>query len=105
MTTIAYPLRIPAELVEVARLRASEEYVDQSTSLRQMLRMGAEDYVLELLAKGRVSIGRAAELLATSVYDVMRLAREKNVELGAAMPQEAAAAKTAEKLFKRKSRR
>jgi predicted HTH domain antitoxin len=42
---------------------------------------------LGLLAEGRVSVGRAAELLQTSVRDVMRLAEQRGVEIGATAEQ------------------
>ena len=100
MNSVAYPLRIPRELVGVAKLRASEEYVDQATALRQMLRKGAEEYVLELLKEGRISVGKAAELLNESIYHVTLAAKKRGVQLGATMEQEAKAAETARKLLK-----
>jgi len=77
-----YPLRIPENLVTLARLCSSEEHVNQSTALKQLLYTGAENYTLELLRKGRISISRAAELLDRTIYDIHRLAKEKNIELG-----------------------
>jgi len=78
-----YPLRVPENLIALARLRSSEEHVNQSTALKQLLYAGAENYVLKLLEKGRISIGKAAELLDRSIYDIYRLANERNIELGA----------------------
>ncbi|MBI3587727.1 UPF0175 family protein [Candidatus Micrarchaeota archaeon] len=101
MNAVAYPLRIPQELIDLARIRAEEEYVDQATALRQMLRAGAEDYVLHLVKDGRISSGKAAELLGQSMYDVIRLARKRGMELGATPEQEANASKTAEKLARK----
>ena len=59
-----YPVRIPKHLLELADLRAAEEQIDRSTALRQLLHAGALGYVLDVLAKGRISLSKAAELLA-----------------------------------------
>ena len=93
-----YPLRIPENLITLARLRSTEEHITQSTALKQLLYAGAEDYVLELLNKGRISIGKAAELLNKSIYDIYRLAKKRNIELGATETYYQKAKKTAKKL-------
>lgn len=102
MTTVAYPLRIPEEIMTLAKLRAKEEYVDQSTALRQLLYAGAEEYVLNLVEKGQISIGRAAELLKVSIYDIHELAQKHNVEIGATLEQMKESEKTLQRLLKKK---
>lgn len=97
MKTISYPLRIPKELVELAALRSKEEYVDQSTALRQLLHLGAEEYVLEIVSSGRISIGKAAELLRISIYDIYKLAEKHKMKLGGTVEQEMKSKKTAKK--------
>ena len=87
METISYPLRIPEEIVALAKLRSKEEYVDQSTALRQLLYIGAEEYILTLVEAGRISVGRAAEMLKVSVQDIYRLAEKHGVQLGATSEQ------------------
>lgn len=98
METIPYPLRIPEEVVTVARLRAKEEYVDQSTALRQLLYIGTEEYVLHLIEAGRISLGRAAELLKISIQDIYRLAEKHGVRLGATAEQQRKSRETMKKL-------
>ncbi|MBI2076294.1 MAG: hypothetical protein HYT72_03555 [Candidatus Aenigmarchaeota archaeon] len=97
MKTVSYPLRIPKEIVELAALRSKEEYVDQSTALRQLLHLGAEEYVLEIVSLGRISIGKAAELLKVSVYDVCKLAEKHGVKLGGTVEQGMKSRKAAKK--------
>ena len=97
MKTISYPLRIPKEIIELAALRSKEEYTDQSTALRQLLHLGAEEYILELVSSGRMSVGRSAELLNTTVYDIYRLAEKHGVELGGTAEQYIKSRKTAGK--------
>ena len=78
-----YPLRVPENLLELAEAKGRTERTDRSTALRQLLYAGAEEYVMELLLEGRVSSGKAAEILDTSVHRVHELAREHSVEAGA----------------------
>ncbi len=100
MNSVSYPLRISEEIMALARLRAREEYVDQSTALRQLLYSGAEEYVLNLVEKGRISIGKAAELLNTAMHDIYRLAEKHNVRLGATEEQQRKSEATLKKLLK-----
>ena len=100
MTTKAYPLRIPEDILALSRLRAQEEHLDQSTALRQFLHVGAEEYVLGLVAEGRISIGKAAELLKRTIYDVQHIAQKHGIQLGATPEQARKSRETAKKLFK-----
>lgn len=95
----AYPLRIPDGIVDLARVRSAEEHVDQSTALRQLLHMGAEEYVLSLIEQGRLSVGRAAELLKISVYDIYNVAEKHNIKLGGTSEQQTKSIKTAKKIL------
>lgn len=99
MATIAYPLRIPEEILNLSRLRAQEQHFDQTTALRQFLHFGAEKYILELLSEGRISIGRAAELLKATIYDIQQLARRNNVQLGPTTQQMEKSRETAKHLL------
>jgi len=94
-----YPLRIPENLITLAQLRYREEHINQSTALKQLLYTGAESYILELLRKGRISIGKAAELLDTPIYEIYRLANERNIELGATETQYRKSKEIAKKLI------
>ncbi|MDP3766334.1 MAG: hypothetical protein Q8R04_07520 [Nanoarchaeota archaeon] len=44
--------------------------------------MQAEKYLLKLCSQGRVSIGKVAEILHKSIYDLQESARKKGIELG-----------------------
>ena len=98
MATVSYPLRIPEEILALSKLRSKEEYVDQSTAIRQLLYMRAQEYVLRLVESGRISAGTAAELLKTSVQDVHRLAGKHGLRLGATVEQQGKSAETMRKL-------
>jgi predicted HTH domain antitoxin len=98
MSTKPYALRLPKGLLELAELKSKADRTDKATALRQWLYAGAEEYVLKLLSEGRLTIGRAAELLEMSIHDVQRLAQEHGIELGATANQYHEARKTAERL-------
>lgn len=87
MKTMPYPIRLPKHLLELADLRAEDEQVDRSTALRQLLYAGATGYVLELLRKGRISLSKAAELLACSTPAIVQKSQERGVVLGATLEQ------------------
>ena len=98
METISYPLRIPNKILELAKIRAREEYIDKSTALRQMLYFGAEEYLLNLVESGRISIGKAAELLGNTIQDMQRLAEKHNIKLGPTIEQHKKSIATLKKL-------
>ncbi len=84
MDAVSYPLQIPKNVMTLVNLRTEEEHVDESTALMQLLFMGAQDYVIELYKQGRISLGRAADLLGVSTFDVIAIARERGIRIGAA---------------------
>ncbi|MEF8799256.1 MAG: hypothetical protein V5A79_07570 [Candidatus Bipolaricaulota bacterium] len=81
----------------MAEARSKEEKVDKSTALRQLMYEGAEQYVLELISEGRLSVSRGAEILNQSVHEIYRLAKKKNVEIGATEEQYEKGKETGEK--------
>lgn len=87
MTTRLYPLRIPDGVLRLAELRSQEERTDKTIALRQWLYAAAEDYALQQLAAGRLTLSHAAELLDLSVYDLQRKAQERGIALGATAEQ------------------
>lgn len=100
MTTKSYPLRISEDILAISDLRAEDEHLDRSTALRQFLHIGAEEYVLELVEDGRISIGRAAELLQTTIYDIQRIAKKHGVPLSSTPEQAKKSRETTNRLFR-----
>jgi hypothetical protein len=86
-STKVVPLRIPKNLDALAALSAQAQYTDKATALRQWLHQGAAHYVVGLVSEGRVSMGRAAELLDLTVFDLYRFAEAHGIELGASDEQ------------------
>jgi hypothetical protein len=104
MKTKSVPLRIPELIDELAAICGKEQHIDKAAALRQWLYRGAEDYVLKLLSEARISIGRAAEILDTSIYDIHRMAEARGIELGATDEQRQESRKVAAQLIARAKR-
>lgn len=99
MASKPYPLRIPENLLSLVDSKAREDRTDRSTALRQLLYAGAEDYVIELLKRGRISASRAAELLDVSLYKVHELIRERGAEAASGSEEHDRGRKTAGRLL------
>ena len=76
------PLRIEEEILKLADMRSRDEHTTKTAAIKQFLYSGAEEYVLRLCSQGRISIGKSAEILHKSVYDLQESARIKGIELG-----------------------
>lgn len=81
------PLRIPENLDDLAAISAREQHTDKAVALRQWMHEGAAHFLLNLVAEGRVSMGRAAEMLDVPIFDLYRLAETHGIELGASEEQ------------------
>lgn len=79
---IVQPLRIEDDIISIVELKSREEHVNKTTAIKQFLYSGIEEYLLKLCSQGRISIGKTAEILKRSIYDVQELARKKNIKLG-----------------------
>jgi len=85
--TQVQPLRIEESILELAELKSKEEHTNKTTAIKQFLYSGAEDYLLKLCSQGRISIGKASEILHKSIYDLQEIAKEKGIELGTTLKE------------------
>ena len=83
MAAKSVPLRIPEELVELLDVHTRELRSDRASVLRQWLWQSAEKATVALVGEGKLSIGRASELLDRSIQDIYRIAQDSGIELGA----------------------
>ncbi len=83
MTARPTALRIPEELLQLADLQSREQRTDRASILRQWMYQGAEVFALRMVSQGRLTIGRAAELLDRTHEDLYRIASSHEIELGA----------------------
>ncbi|MAF99205.1 MAG: hypothetical protein CMH61_01190 [Nanoarchaeota archaeon] len=100
---VVYPLKLKEEIMPIIELKSKEDHTNKSIVLKQMIYQSLEDYVVRLCSRGRLSVGKAAEVLDMSVYDIHRVAREKGLSLTASDEQRAKSRNVLDKLVKKKS--
>lgn len=93
------PLRIEENILKVAELKSQEEHTSRTTAIKQFLYSGVEEYLLKQCSQGRISIGKAAEILHKSIYDLQETAKQKGIELGITEKEYLEGKKIAEKLI------
>lgn len=99
--TIVQPVRLSEKLKPLIELKSREEHLSKSVVIRKFVYEKLEDYALDLCNRGRLSIGKAAELLDTTIYDLLEKAKGKGIVLSAAEDAHEESRKTVEKLVKK----
>lgn len=64
-------VRFPEELFKVIEHRARQEKIDESTAIRQLLALGAEEYAVELFRQGKITLNEAAELAGVTLRQMV----------------------------------
>ena len=85
--TIVYPIKLKDEIMPLIELKSREEHTNKSIVLKQFLYKGLQDYIIDLVNKGRLSAGKAAEILDLSIYDIHEIAKLKGLSLSATKEQ------------------
>lgn len=82
-TMKAISARVPDDLEEELEAYLEAEQLDRSTAVRKLLAEGLatwrKEHAIRTLDAGEVTFGRAAELAGMSVWDLARLAEERDV--------------------------
>ncbi|MAG19804.1 hypothetical protein CL618_00010 [archaeon] len=97
---VVYPLKLEDEIMPVIELKSKEEHTNKSIVLKQLIYKSLSDYVVKLCGRGRLSVGKAAEILNVSIYDIHDIARTKGIKLTASEEQVQKSAKTVKKILK-----
>ena len=84
----AKALRLPDDLLEIVQYAVKREKLDEPTTLRKFLWMGAEKYIAESYGRGKITLREAARILGIS----SREALEQFWEMGVTGNVEAAEA-------------
>ena len=84
---IVYPIKLKDEIMPLIELKSREERTNKSIVLKQFLYKGLQDYIIDLVNKGRLSAGKAAEILDLSIYDIHEIAKLKGLRLSATKEQ------------------
>ena len=99
------PLRVPESLDDLAALIAQIRYTDKATAYRQWLHEGAALHALQLVSEGRISIGKAAELLDLSIYDLHAIMEKYGLKVGPTADQRRRSHEMVDKLLAGKKER
>lgn len=79
-------VRLSKETLEEVDRLAERLKTDRSEALRRFIERGLReariDFALDLLRKGKVSMGRAAEMAGITLYEMIDLAREQRIPSG-----------------------
>ena len=85
--TVVYPMKLKDEIMPLIELKSKEERTNKAIVLKQLLYKGLEDYAIRLVSRGKLTIGKAAEILDLSIYDVQEIAKSKGLKLSATIEQ------------------
>lgn len=84
---IVYPMKLKDEIIPIIELKSKEEHTNKAIVLKQLIYGGIEEYVIKLCANGRLSVGKAAEILDLSIYDIHEKAKKQGIKLTATEEQ------------------
>ena len=78
-------LTMPQELLDKSEKIAKEKSEDRSTTMRELLRLGIKQYLIEkgvaLYSEGKVSLEKASEISEVSIWKFMDILRDKKIPL------------------------
>ena len=80
---IVYPLKLKEEIMPIIDLKSKEEHTNKSIVLKQLIYQSLEEYMINLCANRRLSVGKVAEILDISIYDIHKIANKKGIKLTA----------------------
>ncbi len=69
----AKALRLPDNLLDAVKFAEKKEKLDEPTTLRKFLRIGAERYVADSYARGETTLREAAEVLDITTREALEL--------------------------------
>ena len=85
--TIVYPIKLKDDIMPLIELKSREEHTNKAIVLKQFLYQGLKNYAIDLISRGRLSVGKAAEILDLSIYEIHDIAKSKGVKLSATKEQ------------------
>ncbi len=92
---------IPRNIDMILNQRSREEHIDTISVLKQMIREGAELYLINQYSDGKISKGKLAELLDLDMYEVNELLEKYHVKASISYKRFTRGIKIAEESVKR----
>ena len=81
-------VHLTENLLKGVSYRAKLEDVDESTAIRQFIKLGVMWYVVELYKMGKITLGEAAELSGVSLRRMLDILAEHGVKGNVRMNQQ-----------------
>jgi len=75
----AKALRLPDNLLDAIKFAEKREKLDEPTTLRKFLRLGAEKYVADSYARGDISLREAAKVLDITAREALELLADMGI--------------------------
>ena len=81
-------VHLTEDILKGVSYRAKLEDVDESTAIRQFIKLGVMWYVVELYKSGKITLGEAAELSGVSLRRMLDILAEHGVKGNVRMNQQ-----------------
>ena len=81
-------VNLTEDILKGVSYRAKLEDVDESTAIRQFIKLGVMWYVVELYKSGKITLGEAAELSGVSLRRMLDILAEHGVKGNVKMNQQ-----------------
>jgi predicted HTH domain antitoxin len=81
-------VHLTEDLLKSVSYRTKLEDVDESTAIRQFIRLGVMWYVVDLYKMGKITLGEAAELSGVSLRRMLDILAEHGVKGNVKMDQQ-----------------
>jgi predicted HTH domain antitoxin len=81
-------VHLTEDILKGVSYRATLEDVDESTAIRQFIKLGVLWYVVELYKRGKITLGEAAELSGISLRRMLDILAEHGVKGNVKMNQQ-----------------
>lgn len=91
-------VHLTEDLLKSVSYRTKLEDVDESTAIRQFIRLGVMWYVVDLYKMGKITLGEAAELSGVSLRRMLDILAEHGVKGNVKMDQQIKALEYAKNL-------
>jgi len=91
-------LRIPEDILKSVSYRAKKENVEESTAMRQLIKLGVVEYSVQLYKRGEITLQEASRLSNISLRKMLDILLERGIRGNITMTQQKRALKFAKKL-------
>ena len=81
-------VNLTEDILKSVLYRTKMEDVDESTAIRQFIRLGVTSYMVELYKRGKITLGEAAELSGVSLRRMLDILAEHGVKGNVKMKQQ-----------------